>query len=286
MMTKSNQSKTTDSSTTNRLLTCGIIAPIAEIDNCSAQHWLEVKNIFIEAVASIETPKFDTAKLVSDSDSVAVIHKSIVQNLYNADIVICDMSCKNPNVMFELGLRLAFNKPAVLVIDDKTNYSFDTGIISHIAYPRDLHYQSIIKFKQDLANAVVSTYKATKDGTAVSFLSNFEQISAASLPTKQGTADEVILDRLDQIQREVAMLKPSQQIVSSTLQNPFLISRTLRSGARIMNTQEIFSIANKIAKTKISPEQDRDAFLSLLSEETGLSKDDPLLATAMSIVLR
>jgi len=280
-MTKSNQLKTTKSPATDDLLKCGIIAPIAEIDNCSAQHWLEVKNIFIEAVASIETPKFDEAKLVSDSDSVAVIHKSIVHNLYNSDIVICDMSCKNPNVMFELGIRLAFNKPAVLVIDDKTNYSFDTGIISHITYPRDLHYQSILKFKADLAKAVVSTYEATISGSEVSFLSNFEQISASKLPQKDGTATDIIIDRLDQLQREVASLKRPLQ--NPTLRSRFVGKADFDSNPRLMALDEVYSIALNIAKNEISPKQDEEAFLSLLAEKTGLSKNDPILIMALQM---
>jgi hypothetical protein len=34
--------------------------------------------------------------------------------------------------MFELGMRLAFDKPTVIIKDDKTDYMFDTGIIEHV----------------------------------------------------------------------------------------------------------------------------------------------------------
>ncbi|MBC3811314.1 TIR domain-containing protein [Undibacterium aquatile] len=274
-MTKSNQSKTTESPAPGSLLTCGIIAPISEIDNCSAQHWAEVKQIFIEAVDSIQDPKFSEAKLVSDDDPVTVIHKSIVQNLYNSDIVICDMSGKNPNVMFELGMRLAFNKPAVLVIDDKTDYSFDTGIISHITYPRDLHYQSILKFKSDLANTIASTYKATVNGTARSFLSNFEEISASKLSKKDGSLDDVIIDRLDQFQRELVMLKHSQQ--NSMLLNRMNERKHGSVTGRVVSLSSIRNIAQEIANNEFSPKEDRAAFISLLSERAGLNKNDPIL---------
>ena len=59
------------------------------------------------------------ANLVSDADDSGIIQKRIVQNLYDNDIVVCDVSCKNPNVMFELGMRLAFDKPTIIIIDDK-----------------------------------------------------------------------------------------------------------------------------------------------------------------------
>lgn len=78
---------------------------------------------------------------MSDADDVGVIQKRIVQGVYGADLIVCDVSCKNSNVMFELGMRLAFDKPTVIIKDDKTDYTFDTGVIEHITYPRDLRFQ-------------------------------------------------------------------------------------------------------------------------------------------------
>ena len=73
----------------------------------------------------------------------------IIENIYSSDIVICDVSCKNANVMFELGMRLAFDKPTIIIKDDSTGYSFDTSLIEHLEYPRDLRFTSIIKFKEN-----------------------------------------------------------------------------------------------------------------------------------------
>src|SRR5712692_8909640 len=138
---------------------CGLIMPISAVDECTAEHWAEVKAVVIEAIESIEEPRF-TVRLVSDADESGVIQKRIVQNVYNSDIIVCDVSAKNPNVMFELGLRLAFDKPTVIIKDDKTDYSFDTGIIEHVTYPRDLRFAKIVDFKNTLADKVVATHKA------------------------------------------------------------------------------------------------------------------------------
>ena len=112
-------------------LQCGIVMPISAIDGCTAEHWLDVLAIFKEAITSISAPIFKP-NLVSYGDESGIIQKRIVQNLYSSDMVVCNVSGKNPNVMFELGLRLAFDKPTVIVKDDKTGYSFDTGIIEHV----------------------------------------------------------------------------------------------------------------------------------------------------------
>ncbi len=128
-------------------LSVGLVMPIAPIDDCSADHWLEVKSIITESVSSLSDYKCST-KIVSEGDSVGLIHKRIVEGLYTSDIVICDVSCKNPNVMFELGMRLAFDKPTVIIKDDRTTYSFDTGVIEHLEYPRDLRFAKIVEFKK------------------------------------------------------------------------------------------------------------------------------------------
>lgn len=137
---------------------CGLIMPISPIDGCSEEHWQEIRTILQEALSDTDF----AVELVSDSNEIGIIQKRIVQNIHDNDIVICDVSAKNPNVMFELGMRLAFDKPAIIIKDDKTNYSFDTSPIEHLEYPRDLHYPSIQAFKAKLREKVIATHEASK----------------------------------------------------------------------------------------------------------------------------
>lgn len=190
-------------------LTCGLIMPISGIDGCTSEHWADVKAIIAEAVESIQSPKFNV-RLVSDADDVGVIQKRIVQNVYSSDVVICDVSGKNPNVMFELGLRLAFDKPTVIVKDDKTDYSFDTGIIEHVGYPRDLRFNRMVAFKTLLAEKVSATYKAAVDNPEHStFLKNFGQFHVASLSQDVVSADKVVVEMLSDLQTEMTRLRQS-----------------------------------------------------------------------------
>jgi len=114
--------------------TCGIIMPISETDNCSVEHWTDVLGILKDVCSSNNF----TPNLVSDADDIGIIHNRIIENIYSSDIIICDVSCKNANVMFELGMRLAFDKPTIIIKDNITGYSFDTSLIEHLEYPRDL----------------------------------------------------------------------------------------------------------------------------------------------------
>lgn len=190
-----------------RQLTCGLVMPISAIDGCTSEHWAEVKNIITEAIESIEEPRF-TVKLVSDADDVGVIQKRIVQNIYSSDIIVCDVSGKNPNVMFELGMRLAFDKPTVIIKDDKTDYSFDTGIIEHVPYPRDLRFSRVVTFKNSLSEKVLATHRAAASNPDHStFLKNFGKFQVANLAEAVVPADKLVIEMLSELQSEVSRLR-------------------------------------------------------------------------------
>lgn len=186
---------------------CGIVMPISTIDGCSAEHWAEVLSIIRE---SIVLAGFD-ANLVSDADDSGIIQKRIIQNLYSNEIVVCDVSGKNPNVMFELGMRLAFDKPTIIIKDDKTDYSFDTSIIEHLTYPRDLRFTKIVAFKEGLKKKIQGTYeKATKDGNYTTFLKNFGEYKVAQLVEKEVSSDSFILNAIEDIRNEMSMIRRNQ----------------------------------------------------------------------------
>jgi hypothetical protein len=188
-------------------LVCGIVMPISEIDGCTESHWSEVHDILSD---SIEEAGFDS-NLVSNADEVGLIHKRIIQNLYDNPIMVCDVSGKNPNVMFELGIRLAFDKPTVIVKDDQTTYSFDTGGIEHIEYPRDLRFGQIVEFKKNLSNKIRSTHEiATADVDYTTFLKHFGEFKVAKLDKKEVPGQEFILDELKQIRGILASLQPER----------------------------------------------------------------------------
>jgi hypothetical protein len=183
---------------------CGIVMPISSMGDCSESHWSEVLDILNEA---IEEAGFE-GNLVSNADDVGIIHKRIIQNLYDNPMVVCDVSGKNPNVMFELGLRLAFDKPTVIVKDDKTSYSFDTSAIEHLEYPRDLRFTSIVAFKQKLTEKIVATYaRANSDAGYTTFLKHFGEFTVAKLDKKEVPGQEFILEELRSIRTAMRRLE-------------------------------------------------------------------------------
>jgi hypothetical protein len=215
-------------------LECGLVMPISAMDSYSTEHWVEVKSIINDAVKSITEYTFNV-QLVSDADDVGVIQKRIVQNLYHSDIVICDVSGKNPNVMFELGMRLAFDKPTIIIKDNITGYSFDTGVIEHLEYPKDLRFSRIVEFKAKLVKSILATYKKSiADPEHSTFLKNFGEFKVAQLTEKTVSSDEMILSMLNDMQTDIRILKRKSRtgrtIVSSkTLTIEEKIRRAIKS---------------------------------------------------------
>ena len=180
--------------------------PIAAFDGYTEAHWGEVRQIITESVAK----KRFQARLVSNADAVSVIHKTIIQNLYDDPIVVVDVSGRNPNVMFELGIRLAFDKPTVIIKDDKTPFSFDTGGIEHLEYPRDLRFTQIVSFKEQLGVKVAATYAAASNPEYTTFLKHFKKIKVAQIESTTGTKEDLILAQLSELTTAVLNMQATR----------------------------------------------------------------------------
>lgn len=222
---------------------CGIIMPISSIDNCSETHWKEVKGIITDAV---EAAGFE-AQLVSEANDSGIIQKRIVQNLYKNDIVICDVSCKNPNVMFELGMRLAFDKPTIIVMDNMTKYSFDTAPIEHLGYPRDLSYYQILDFKKTLTEKIKGTIDAAKQPDYTTFLKNFGEFQVATIENKKGSLNEVVLSRLDDMTRQISEIRVNQRV--RIIERPESESETEEINKLTRKLIEQYCAENKISES-------------------------------------
>lgn len=178
-------------------LMCGIIMPITPVQGYHPMHWNQIRNLIEESIAEITDYKFNS-RMVSESDKISVIHKTIIQNIYNDHMVVCDVSTKNPNVMFELGMRLAFNKPVVIIKDLETEYVFDTATIRHITYPKTLNYFDIKEFKEKLKNYIIEGYKEVEENK-FNFLKEYGELRAETL-------EEAKINLID-IYEQVAELK-------------------------------------------------------------------------------
>lgn len=179
---------------------CGVIMPIAKTEGYNDGHWNDVYAILSEV--AIDAGFYPN--LVSFDDDVGIIHKRIVHNIYSNPIVICDISSRNANVMLELGMRLAFDKPTIIVKDNKTPYSFDIAAIEHLEYPSDLRYQLINEFKIKLKKKIIETYKRSNDDPEfTTFLKHFGTFKVAKLDEREVTGGEYMAAEMRELKELV-----------------------------------------------------------------------------------
>lgn len=220
---------------------CGIVMPISSMDGYPESHWKDIRRILESA---IREAGFE-ARIVSESDDIGVIHKRIVQNLYENPMIVCDISGRNPNVMFELGLRLAFDKPTIIIKDDATQYSFDTSVIEHLSYPKDLRHHKIDIFKDELKDRIEKTYKTylKNPENYSTFLKNFGDFKTPIINEETVSVDKYMLDEIKGLRSSVQSLSRSIHINSQ-----FEVKRDAHKMTLINDTRSnIHDVYNRIA---------------------------------------
>jgi hypothetical protein len=83
---------------------------------------------FAEMLRSIITPAAKASGFnvkTANRQGSDLIQSTIINDLMDADLVIADLTEHNPNVMFELGMRMAEDKPVVLIKASGTGPLFD-----------------------------------------------------------------------------------------------------------------------------------------------------------------
>lgn len=226
---ESNESRLDEhtSSSTDDQPVCGIIMPISAIGDYEAAHWARVKTVLER---SIEQAGY-RPRLVSESEAVSVIQAQIVQNIYEDDIVVCDVSAKNPNVMFELGLRLAFDKPTIVVKDDITDYSFDTSPIKHIPYRHDLRFDDVELFKREVAKAILGTVDAArKDKNFSPFLRHFGKYTPRKINTTEVDSSTYIIEKMNNIERQLFRYN---EVVKNVMAYPVRVENSRPRSSRL-----------------------------------------------------
>jgi hypothetical protein len=96
-----------------------------------------------------------------------LIHLDILEKLIDSPMAICDLSSRNPNVLFELGLRQAFDKPTVLVQETGTPRIFDIAPLRYTEYRKELRYREVIEDQNNIRDAIMATRDAAASGKGV-----------------------------------------------------------------------------------------------------------------------
>ena len=117
--------------------------PFAEKDDTYA------KGFFSEVLRGLITPAAVDAGFAVETanrQGSDVIQSTIINDLLEADLVIADLTAHNPNVLFELGLRMAEDKPVALIKASGTGRIFDVdNMLRVLEYDANLWPSTINK---------------------------------------------------------------------------------------------------------------------------------------------
>jgi len=178
---------------------CFIIMPISDTEGYDNGHFSHVYNDIIKP--AVEMTGF-TPRRADEVKETNFIHLDILKKLIDAPIAICDLSTRNPNVLFELGIRQAFDKPVVLIQEKGTPKIFDIGPLRYLEYSKEMKYHDVLKTQQDLKTAIEATKAAEGEhGNINSIVRLMALGSPATIPNLEGSNKEALA--LDVLQTQL-----------------------------------------------------------------------------------
>lgn len=181
---------------------CFIIMPIADVSSYDNGHFLRVYNHLIKPAC--EQAGFIPVR-ADDVSSSHMIVVDILKKIVESDLAICDLSARNPNVLYELGLRQAFNKKTVLIKDNRTENIFDVQGFRYAGYDSSLRIDNVKNEVSKLANALSETYNATDDINSIVQLLKIEPAKIEQ-KTELSASDTVLFRAITELTNKVESL--------------------------------------------------------------------------------
>lgn len=238
---------------------CFVIMPIAECEGYEPNHFAHVYNDIIKpAVAKTDY----IATRADEVKETNLIHLDILKKLIDAPIAICDLSTRNPNVLFELGIRQAFDKPVVLIQEKGTPKIFDIAPLRYLEYSKDMRYHEVIETQNKLCEAINATKGAeTEAGNINSIVKLMALSSPALMPNLDNNNKELL--SLDVVRSQISDLRMMMEMMMHENRRPSAkpVSMAAVEYERISNKLE------KLATGKLSLSQ-ADMEYSKLMQET------------------
>jgi hypothetical protein len=129
---------------------------------------------------------------------------NIVNDIWNytksADIIIADLTSKNPNVFYELGLAHAITKPAVLITASMDDVPFDLRSLRVIVYDKNIPNWGD-KLKDKITKALIETLKSPEDAIPPTFLETTKSKRIEVSPEEKEILE--LKSDIDSLRREV-----------------------------------------------------------------------------------
>lgn len=157
---------------------CFVIMPISDQAGYPEGHFTKVYDQIFKP--AIEQAGYEAYRVDENVISDPIIGK-IFEAIQECPMALCDLSSRNPNVLYELGLRQAYDKPVVLVQDEKTERIFDVSGINTLRYESARLYEDVIAAREKITEAICETKQGKKNSIIKIVKAQTAEISTDSL---------------------------------------------------------------------------------------------------------
>lgn len=231
--------------------TCFVLMPISDPDGYLKGHFKHVYDDVIAPACQKAGFKAVRADQVKQSN---LIHLDILQKLLEAPMALCDLSSRNPNVLFELALRQSFDKPVALVQEVGTPPVFDISPFRYAEYRKDLTYHEVLEDQNSITKTIKETFDAYNSGKGVNSIVKLLALSKpASLPSinapeASANIQQLILAELSQLRQEVRNSRRDTLTAHRAFKDqtsselPMLLNLLHETEIRIMNCADLADI--------------------------------------------
>ncbi len=212
---------------------CFIIMPISDNENYDSGHFDRVYEYLIKP--AVVQAGFNPVRS-DDIKKTNFIIIDILKKLIDSEMAICDLSSKNPNVLYELGIRQAFNKPVSFIKDNLTERIFDIQGFRDFEYDASLRIDSVEKERVKLSEIIENTYNNSEKD--VNSIIDLLAIKKASVDNELKISPElsVILKSIENIDNKLSKIqnvKDSETI--NMMEIPIADYKILRIGDEIVH---------------------------------------------------
>ncbi len=146
---------------------CFVMMPISDSDGYTKGHFKEVYESIIKPACK---KAGYLAVRADDIKSSSLIMIEVLKKLLECPMAICDISSRNPNVLYELAIRQSFNKPVALIKDNITSDIFDIQGIKYCEYDHRLWHGSMEVNVSNVATNISETANNSDNSSLITLL--------------------------------------------------------------------------------------------------------------------
>jgi hypothetical protein len=179
--------------------TCFIIMPASSADSYEPGHFKRVYEYIIRPAC--KNAGFEPVR-EEDINTTNHIVIDVLKKVIEADMAVCDVSSQNPNVLYQLGVRQAFNLPVTLIKDNKTARIFDIQGWREVQYDANMRIDKIEEAIPELTHALRSAYK--DGGKTINSITQLLGIEPAKVTKTEVSRDtELLLEAIENVNRRL-----------------------------------------------------------------------------------